>query len=404
MFFAMTQHHGTIFRGSLLVAGTTIGGGMLALPVATAEMGFFPSLCLYFLCWLFMASTGLLLLEACLWLKDDTNIVSMAGHTLGKAGSAFAWGWYLFLFYCLALAYVVGGSNFVKEATGNVLSDRTSAIIFVVVFGAMVVAGERLVGRLNVIFMGGLALAYFGFVVLGLDHVKGDLLTRNDWSYSLSALPIVFVAFAYQGLVPTLTRYMDYDAKRTRAAILIGSFIPFITYIIWQGLIQGIVPLEGVNGLAQARAEGQTAIPSLKHFIQTPYVYHLGQFFAFFALSTSFLGVTLGLFDFLADGLSIKKTGMGKVILSALVFIPPLLLAELYPDVFLAALDLAGGFGVALLLGLLPIIMVWVGRYRKHLNGAQLLPGGRWVLGVLFIFVVLEVIIETYHTISRLST
>lgn len=375
---------------------------MLALPVATAEVGFLPSLLLYLFCWAFMASTGLLLLEACLWLKDDTNIVSMAGHSLGKIGSSFAWIWYLFLFYCLTLAYVVGGADFVKEAAGDYLSDRVSSLVFVVVFGSMVFVGDRLVGRLNVLLMGGLAIAYLGFVLLGAGSIQLRLLQRSDWLYTWSALPIVFVAFAYQGLVPTLTRYMGYDARKARSAILIGSFIPFVTYVIWQGLIQGIVPLEGPEGLTAARNAGETAIPSLKYFIHTPYVYLLGQFFAFFALATSFLGVTLGLLDFLADGLSIEKTTLGKSGLALLVFVPPLILADIYPGVFLSALNLAGGFGVALLLGMLPILMVWVGRYHKRIRGPRMLPGGRLALGLLFTFVIVVVAVELSSLISRL--
>lgn len=390
----MKNGEGTVFKGSLLVAGTCIGGGMLALPVATAEAGFIPSLALYLLCWGFMASTGLLLSEVCFWLKEDTNIVSMAGHTLGRLGESLAWIWYLFLFYLLTLAYVVGGANFVKEASSLLLSDRLSALLFVSLFGSIVIMGEKVVGKLNVVLMGGLALTYLGFVIIGANYVEVEYLQRGQWDYALSSLPIVFVAFAFQGLIPTLTRYMGYHVQRTRRSILLGSFIPFVTYVVWQGLIQGIVPLEGEHGLAAAAFRQESAVSSLKHFIPSPYIYYLGQFFAFFALVTSFLGVTLGLFDFLADGLSIKKSLPGKAILSLLVFFPPLLFAELYPCVFLAALDLAGGFGVAILLGLLPIVMVWIGRYRRGVKAVQLLPGGRITLLLLIFFIIVELSIE----------
>src|SRR6202034_2531754 len=103
--------HGGLLGGSLLVAGTSIGGGMLALPVLTSVGGFVPSLVIYFSCWLFMACTGLLFLEVSLWLHAEANIVSMADRTLGKIGKYAAWGLYLFLFYCLTLAYIVGCGN-----------------------------------------------------------------------------------------------------------------------------------------------------------------------------------------------------------------------------------------------------------------------------------------------------
>ena len=246
----------------------------------------------------------------------------------------------------------------------------------------------------------GLALAYVGFVILGTPNIDVALLERRDWSQTFNALPIAFVAFAYQGLVPTLSRYMAYDLKRIRASILLGTFATLVCYIIWQALILGIVPLNGPGGLAEAKMAGQSAVPPLKQFLQNPYVYDLGQFFAFFALTTSFLGVSLGLVDFLADGLGVKKTPVGKLLLCLMVFIPPLILRS-FPR-SLSALDLAGGFGVALLLGLLPILIVWAGRYFHHLTGPHLLPGGLWILLLLLLFVVIEVTIEVSHLFVRL--
>ena len=90
--------------GALLVGGTAIGAGMLALPVVTGMGGFFPAIVIFIICWLFSACTGLLLLEVCLWMPNDANIISMAHHLLGPIGKISAWILYLFLFYCLTIA------------------------------------------------------------------------------------------------------------------------------------------------------------------------------------------------------------------------------------------------------------------------------------------------------------
>lgn len=65
----MESSRGNVFSGAFLIAGTTIGGGMLALPVLTSQAGFFPSLAIYLLCWLFMVGTGLLFWETSTWIK-----------------------------------------------------------------------------------------------------------------------------------------------------------------------------------------------------------------------------------------------------------------------------------------------------------------------------------------------
>lgn len=368
---------------------------MLALPVLTSPAGFFPSLSVFLVCWIFMLCTGLLFLEVCLWMQGETNIISMARRTLGFTGQVAAWILYLLLFYCLTVAYIVGCGNLVSEMSYGMISDRLGPLVFVLLFSPVVFAGVRLIGRLNMWFMGGLALLYVIFVGLGYRYVNTSLLFHADWSRTFFTLPIVFTAFAYQGIVPSLTSYMNRDVKKIRLCIVIGTFIPLVTYFIWQWLIMGIVPAEGPGGLEEALARGDNAVNPLKNFLENPSVYLVGRYFAFFALATSFLGVSVGLLDFLADGFKIEKNGYGRFIICLMIFIPTLLIAVSFPHIFLNALEYAGGFGCALLLGLLPILMVWSGRYYLGYQSETSLPGGRFVLGILAAFVVLEIGFET---------
>lgn len=390
------EKHGTILGGTLLVAGTAIGGGMLGLPVLTSLGGFVPSLVIYICCWLFMSCTGLLFLEICLWLHRDANIVSMAGATLGRAGKICAWIVYLFLFYCLTVAYTVGCGNMVVNIFDKAIPAWSGSVIFISLFGPFVYAGAKLVGKLNIFLMLGLAVSFLVFVWFGHTYVNPANLAHRNWGLSILALPVSFTAFAYQGIIPTLVQYMGYDAKRVRFSILAGSSIPLFVYFVWQWLILGIIPTFGPGGLAEALEKGQNAVEPLQNFIKNPIIFLIGQYFAFFALLTSFFGVTLGLLDFLADGFQWKKTPFNKLLLCLLVFLPPLAIACVYPNIFLTALDFAGGIGCAILLGLLPILMVWSGRYRQGLKAEHTLPGGKPVLILLLTFVAFELIVEFY--------
>lgn len=398
----MENHHGGVFKGALLVTGTSIGGGMLALPVLTSLGGFLPSICIYLLCWLFMTCTGLLFVELALPMDKGSNIISMSQNTLGWGAKAFSWVVYLGLFYCLSVAYIVGCGDLVAQLLNGIAPAWSGPFLFLLVFAPFVYIGTRLVGKLNVFLMAGLIISFFAFLLLGFAYVKTDLLAFHDWSKALWALPIAFASFAFHGIVPTLVEYMDHDAYRIRKAILIGTMTTLITYCVWQWLIQGIIPTYAPGGLAEALQMGQNAVQPLKNFIDTPLTYYVGQYFAFFALVTSFFGVALGLMDFLADGLNIKKTASGKLMLCLMIFLPPLFIAYTHPHIFLTALDYAGGYGCALLLGLLPILMVWSARYRLKIDIPHLLPGGKPVLILLAIFVIFELIFETQHTLAKL--
>lgn len=384
-----------IASGALLVAGTAVGAGMLGLPVSTAMGGFWPSMLLYLACYLFMTITGLLLLEACLWMPKDANIVSLSSHLLGRRGKFASWFLYLFLFYCLTVAYITGGGALVQAAFPLPISQISGILFFVVCFTPIVAKGAKAVDRVNFIFMLGLIFTYFFFVFSGLDHVQPKLLQRHNLTEAFHALPIVFTSFSFQGLIPTLTGYMDRKPKLIRRSIWWGTSLAFVIYIIWQYLILGIVPLEGENGLLQAKELGQSAIIPLKYFVKSSLVYTVGQLFSFFALTTSFLGVSLGLLDFLADGLKLHKTGFDRAKLFCLVFIPPLIIALVKPDLFLIALTFAGGIGCALLLGLIPILMVIRGRYYKGLGlQYQQVRGGKILFTLLILFVLFELLIE----------
>src|SRR5690242_9244305 len=97
----------------LLVAGTAIGGGMLALPVITGIYGFFSAIMLMLGAWLVNTYIAFLLLEANLWLEPGSSITSMAKATLGRIGVVIAWASSILFLYTLLVAYISGISEII---------------------------------------------------------------------------------------------------------------------------------------------------------------------------------------------------------------------------------------------------------------------------------------------------
>ena len=247
----------------------------------------------------------------------------------------------------------------------------------------------------------GLIISYFIFVYLGIPHIQADRLMQMNLKYSLIAFPVIFVSFGYQGIVPSITFYLKKNVKAIRLTILIGSFIPFLVYILWEGLILGIVPQ---NFLMAAIEKGQNAIIPFQEVIGRQKITFIGQAFGFFALATSLLGVTLGLRDFLADGLRVKKDSKGKAFLVGLIFIPPVVLGVYCPWIFIKALNLAGGIGSALILGLLPIVMVWSKRYvKKFEDNGYKVAGGKLFLIALGLFCLFEMTFVALYSFGALK-
>jgi tyrosine-specific transport protein len=381
---------GHVVGGTLLIAGTAIGVGMLAMPVATGPGGFVPSVVIYLICWVFMLCTGLLLLEVSLWMPKDTSFISMADKILGPIGRHIFWVVYLFLFVTVMIAHAAGGGSVLLDITGWNIPVWAAILLYSAVLAPVIYLGAHSVDRLNMFLISGVIICYFAFIFISSEHLNFNLLTYSNWGKAWMALPVLFTAFTYQVIIPTLMTYMNRDVKKIRLAIFLGSSIPLLIYLIWEMLILGIIPSEGPNGLIEAGQKGQNAIGPLKELV--PQVFQIGKYFAFFALTTSFIPLALSFFDFLADGLKWEKKGSKRIFLCAAVFGVPMLIAIAYPDIFLVALGYAGGISCAFLFGLMPPVLAWVGRYIKlYPQERHQLPGGKpLLLGLMaFAFLIL---------------
>src|SRR3990167_3066784 len=130
----------------LLIVGTSIGAGMLALPIATAQLGFVGSLILLFSCWFVMTAGAFLILEVNLWLPQNSNLVSMAKATIGPLGQIISWITYLLLLYSLLCAYIAGGSDLFHNlfvASQIPIPTWGASLLFTLLFGFIVYLGIR---------------------------------------------------------------------------------------------------------------------------------------------------------------------------------------------------------------------------------------------------------------------
>jgi len=387
-----TLKAGSVPGAVLLITGCCVGAGMLGLPVMSALAGFIPSLAMFLLSWLFMTTTALLTLEVNLWFKNDVSIISMADRTLGIIGKVIGWSCFVFLFYALGVAYIAGSgeliSAFIKEITSIQVPHWIGSLVVTLLFGIFVYLGMRAVDLFNRVLMVGLVISYILLIALGIPHVKMEYLKFTDWSVATMVLPVMIISFGFHNLVPSLTTYLNGDAKRLRLAIILGSLIPLFIYLVWECVILGLIPIEGEGGFLEFLEKGSMATEVLKSAVGSLWVVEIAQYFAFFAIVTSFLGNSLSFVDFLADGLSIKKTPQGKFWLCLLVIVPPFVLSVIYPGLFLTALNYAGAFGAVILFGILPALMVWSGRYYKKLGQEQMVPGGKIVLIAIIVFAI----------------
>ncbi len=381
--------------GILLIIGTSIGGGLLALPMATAGGGFVHSIWLFVCAWLVMTFGAFFILEVNLWLPEHSNMVSMAKATLGRAGEILTWIIYLVLLYALLCAYIAGGSDLVAYLLRSihlVIPQWLGGLIFVVIFGAIVHQGIHTVDRTNRVLMTVKIAAYLLLLLLVIPHTDVNKLYQGQTRLLSGALMVVVTSFGYATIIPSLRTYFNSNVKALRLAIAIGSLAPLICYLLWDFAVQGNVDRTFLMQMASsphAVSDLTTALSQSKsHTLAS--TAHL---FTVICVTTSFLGVSLCLWDFLADGMQINKQDSKKRWQTTiLALLPPLLIVLFWPGIFVKAIAYAGVLCVVLLM-LLPGLMTWSGRYFKKTPGSYRVWGGR---GILVVEIILSAVLAIY--------
>lgn len=386
----MSDKPGSMIGGILLIGGSCIGAGMLALPILTGLSGLIPSLAMFLLAWAFMTSTALLMVEINSGFETQVNIISMAAKALGPIGQAVSWVLYLFLFYSLLVAYIAGSGSLASVY----FPPWVGSLFFTLVFGTIVHFGTRTVDLWNRVLMFGKIGTYLGMIFLGMQYIHPKMLLRFDPSYAVFPLPVLIISFGFHNMIPTLTAYMKNDIPRVRKTILGGSLFALFVYLIWEIVVLGIIPPEGEWGLFSSWKEGREASASIAGFLGVSWMSTFAQGLAFFALLTSFLAQTLGLVHFLADGLKVQGEKHEKVSLIILALLPPLIFALIYPQLFIKALNFAGGVCAVILFGFLPVLMTWLGRYIKKTPTPYQFFGGKPLLAAIFFFALFILIFQ----------
>lgn len=107
------------FGAAMIISGTCIGAGMLAIPATVASCGFLIGSILIVCIWALMTFTALVLAEVNLKMDDGANFVEMTSQTLGPIGVGIVWICYVLLLYSLVAAYTVGGGSLISTTLSN---------------------------------------------------------------------------------------------------------------------------------------------------------------------------------------------------------------------------------------------------------------------------------------------
>lgn len=382
---------GSVIGSTALIAGTTVGAGILALPAVTLPSGVLPSTALLIGVWLYTVLSGLLIAEVTLngmrnQGRANNGLLAMVEITLGKMGARAAGGAYLFLHYALLIAYVSQGGGILISAVEriwdipDVLPTWMGSTGFALIFGGILYLGrDRFIERLNNFFVAVVITSFVGLLLLGATHVHPTALLSQDWSALPPAVSVMLVALFFHNIVPVVATQLEGDASKVRQSIVVGSAIPLIMFLLWNAVILGSVTpamLENISG-------GSIVFDPLQVLRAGDAGQWLGilvTVFSEFAIVTSFIGFFYGLQDLFRDMNLFVGSDSERLPLISLILFPPMGFSAINPNIFFTALDYAGTFSISILGGVIPALMAWRQRDKyKELN-QRLVPGGKVML------------------------
>ena len=378
---------------TLLVAGTMIGAGMLAMPLTSAGIGFGFTLVLLLGLWALLTFSALLFVELYQTAESDAGIGTLAEQYFGKAGRIIATAVLIIFLYALIAAYISGGGSLLKDLLPESFGDKVSILLFTVIFGSFIVIGTHSVDKINRVLFFVMLAAFAVVLSLMLPEIKFDNLmaTPIDNALIISASPVFFTAFGFHGSIPSLNKYLDGNVKALRISILVGSAITLCAYILWQMSTHGLLTQNEFLQILKEDATLNGLVKATLAITGSNIIAGAVKLFSTLALVTSFLGVGLGLLECIEDLLKRSfNISAGRISLGLMTFIPPLVFALFYPEGFILALGYAGQM-FAFYAVVLPVSLVWKAR-RAHTNLPYKVWGGNLTL---IIVLVLGVIITS---------
>jgi len=346
------------YGATLLVAGTSIGAGMLALPVSTAQLGFFPSILVLLITWYSMYLAALLLLEVTLSFPPGTNMISMATACFGHWGKWLTWSVYLLLLYVLNAAYLAALTALFTSWLPAAFPLQALPWSIMAGLAAILYLGPRILDGCNRVLMLGMVVSFIAVTLSFGGGVLHPITVEGSWDGAITAIPVVATAFGFHIIIPSLRSYVADDIEAMRSALWWGSLYPLLVYILWQYLVFAALPDSGQSGLLALWHSGDVAalITLLANTLHNPYFCYYIDAFSLFIITTSFLGVSLSLIDFLSDGLSQSRFSISRFGGVLLALFPPLLVVLSHQQGFFHILRYAGVL-VVLLLCCLPAAM-----------------------------------------------
>lgn len=368
----------------MIVAGGVIGAGMFSLPTISSGMWFGWSLAMMLLTWFSLYLVAMMVLEVNLKYREGASFDTMVTDTLGPKWNLLNGLLLAFLLYIFEYAFISGGGSIISRTIQSTLGfsppQLLAGLIFALSLSFIVWLSTRAVDRIITVMIAGMLVSFLMVVADLSPFVEvGKLLDSNssDSRYSrfaLATLPYYLASFACYPLVPSLVKYYGKKPALIDRSILFGTLISFALYLSWLVVTMGNLGREAFLTIAAEGGNIGVLVGALALAVASDNLGDLLDLFANMAVISSFLAVSLSLFDFIADKFKFDDTPRGRFKTALAVFVPPSAGGLFYPDGFIYAIGYAG-LVLSVTALIIPPLMLQKSRRKFAADGYRLRGG-----------------------------
>ncbi len=348
-----TRH--SSFWGIMVIAGTVIGGGMFALPVDLAGAWFFWGAFILIIAWFSMLHSGLLLLEANLNYPVGSSFNTITKDLLGNKWNIFSGLTVAFVLYILTYAYISANGAIISETismhSGEHVNPKIIGVCTALFVAAVLWFSSLAASRITSLFLGIKILAFvivFGSFFFQVDYtiLRGTQgaseASRSFFPYIFMAIPVCLASFGFHGNIPSLIICYGKRKDKLIKSIVFGSSLALLIYLFWLYCTMGNISREAFKGIIASGGNVDALVNSFLGTNQSKMIEFCLLVFSNLAVASSFFGVTLGLFDFLADLFKFTNSHSGRFKTILLTFLPPTILYLFFPNGFIYGIGGAG--------------------------------------------------------------
>lgn len=188
------------------------------------------------------------------------------------------------------------------------------------------------------------------------------------------ALPVCLASFGFHGNIPSLIICYGKRKDKLIKSVVFGSLLALVIYLFWLYCTMGNIPRESFKAIISSGGNVDSLVKSFLGTKQHGIIEFCLLVFSNLAVASSFFGVTLGLFDYLADLFKIDNSHGGRFKTVLLTFLPPALLYLIFPNGFIYGI---GGAGLCATIWAVIIPAVLAIKARKEVSQSDVHGLGR---------------------------